>query len=143
MCNVLVYLCGYQTKTNDRNLLRIFLHYLTFWVEEFVFQIIFEMLRSLKLRSGSRLCAGLTRGVVTSQPIDPKWAELSKKELKGKDPEKLVWHTAEGIAIKPIYTANDLAGLDPELPGQFPFTRGPYPTMYAQRPWTIRQAITT
>ncbi len=143
MCNVLVYLCGYQTKTNDRNLLRIFLHYLTFWVKECVLQINFEMLRSLKLRSGSRLCAGLTRGVVTSQPIDPKWAELSKKELKGKDPEKLVWHTAEGIAIKPIYTANDLAGLDPELPGQFPFTRGPYPTMYAQRPWTIRQAITT
>ena len=101
------------------------------------------MLRSLRLRPGSRLCAGLTRGVVTSQPIDPKWAELSKKELKGKDPEKLVWHTAEGINIKPIYTANDVSGLDPELPGQFPFTRGPYPTMYAQRPWTIRQATTS
>jgi len=79
---------------------------------------------------------------VTSQPIDPKWAELSKKELKGKDPEKLVWHTAEGIAIKPIYTPNDVSGLDPELPGQYPFTRGPYPTMYAQRPWTIRQVTT-
>ena len=98
------------------------------------------MLRPIKLRLGSRLCSGLRRGVVTQHPIDPKWSEVAKKELKGKDPEKLVWHTAEGIAIKPIYTAQDVVGLEPELPGQFPYTRGPHPTMYAQRPWTIRQA---
>ena len=91
----------------------------------------------------ARLCVASNRGVVTSQPIDPKWIEAAKKELKGKDPEKLIWHTAEGIAIKPIYTAKDVEGLNPELPGQFPYTRGPHPTMYAQRPWTIRQAINT
>jgi len=41
--------------------------------------------------------------------------------------------------VKPLYTSEDIANLESELPGHFPFTRGPYPTMYAQRPWTIRQ----
>ena len=73
--------------------------------------------------------------------LDPKWSELAKKQLKGKDPAKLAFTTAEGITLKPLYTASDAASGDgdPELPGQFPFTRGPYPTMYANRPWTIRQ----
>ena len=44
-----------------------------------------------------------------------------------------------GIEIKPVYTAEDVAGLEPELPGAYPFTRGPYETMYRGRPWTIRQ----
>merc|ERR1719300_632501 len=62
--------------------------------------------------------------------------------MKGKDPEHLTWYTLEGIAVKPLYTNADLppaATENEELPGQFPYTRGPYPTMYAQRPWTIRQ----
>ena len=75
--------------------------------------------------------------------LDPKWSELAKKQLKGKDPAKLAFTTAEGITLKPLYTASDAASasgdVTPELPGQFPFTRGPYPTMYANRPWTIRQ----
>ena len=73
--------------------------------------------------------------------LDPKWSELAKKQLKGKDPAKLAFTTAEGITLKPLYTASDTASGDgaTELPGQFPFTRGPYPTMYANRPWTIRQ----
>merc|ERR1719334_3047441 len=61
------------------------------------------------------------------------------KQLKGKDPEKLVWETPEGISVKPLYTAVDLPQGKGELPGTFPYTRGPYPTMYANRPWTIRQ----
>merc|ERR1719334_1326331 len=61
------------------------------------------------------------------------------KQLKGKDPEKLVWETPEGISVKPLYTAVDLPQGEGELPGTFPYTRGPYPTMYANRPWTIRQ----
>ena len=74
------------------------------------------------------------------KPLDPKWKESAKKQMKGKDPDGLVWNTAEQIPIKPLYTKEDLEGLPvDELPGQFPFTRGPYPTMYAQRPWTIRQ----
>jgi methylmalonyl-CoA mutase len=43
--------------------------------------------------------------------LDPKWTELAKKQLKGKDPEKtLTWHTTEGIDIKPLYTADDVVG---------------------------------
>jgi methylmalonyl-CoA mutase len=74
------------------------------------------------------------------EPLHPEWAELAKKQLKGADPkEKLTWHTPEGIDVKPLYTRIDTADAQDELPGTFPFTRGPYPTMYTQRPWTIRQ----
>jgi methylmalonyl-CoA mutase N-terminal domain/subunit len=47
--------------------------------------------------------------------------------------------TESGIEVKPVYTPTDVAGLEPELPGEFPYTRGPYPSMYRGRPWTIRQ----
>ncbi|XP_013392824.1 methylmalonyl-CoA mutase, mitochondrial, partial [Lingula anatina] len=74
------------------------------------------------------------------EPLHPEWRELAKKQLKGKDPqETLIWHTPEGIDVKPLYTKQDTARMVDELPGKFPYTRGPYPTMYAQRPWTIRQ----
>jgi len=51
------------------------------------------------------------------------------------------WETPEGIAVKPVYDATDLAGLEAaeSYPGVPPYLRGPYPTMYTQRPWTIRQ----
>jgi methylmalonyl-CoA mutase len=62
------------------------------------------------------------------------WQKAADKEVKGKD---LTWHTPEGIAVKPLYTAED-AG-DPGLPGFAPFTRGVRASMYAGRPWTIRQ----
>ncbi|MEL7274300.1 MAG: methylmalonyl-CoA mutase [Pseudomonadota bacterium] len=69
------------------------------------------------------------------------WLDLASKEMKGGDPESLTWQTPEGIAVKPLYTGDDLAGLEHlgSLPGQAPFTRGPKATMYAGRPWTIRQ----
>src|SRR5215211_482634 len=59
----------------------------------------------------------------------------------GKHPDALVGETPEGIATKPLYTAADVAGLDTlhTLPGIPPFLRGPYPTMYVNQPWTIRQ----
>ncbi|WP_237741030.1 methylmalonyl-CoA mutase, partial [Novosphingobium sp. B-7] len=63
------------------------------------------------------------------------WEALAAKEVKGKD---LTWHTPEGIAVKPLYTADDVA-TDPGLPGFAPFTRGVRASMYAGRPWTIRQ----
>ena len=47
--------------------------------------------------------------------------------------------TDSGIEVKPVYTEEDAAGRELELPGEFPFTRGPYPDMYRGRPWTIRQ----
>ena len=45
----------------------------------------------------------------------------------------------QGIDIKPVYTRTDTQHEEEEIPGKFPFTRGPYPTMYTNRPWTIRQ----
>jgi len=64
------------------------------------------------------------------------WKALADKEVKGKD---LTWHTPEGIEVKPLYTAEDVADIDPGLPGFAPFTRGVRASMYAGRPWTIRQ----
>lgn len=68
------------------------------------------------------------------------WAELAQKELRAA-PETLTWQTPEGIGVKPLYTAEDLEGAEHlgSLPGFSPFTRGPRATMYAGRPWTIRQ----
>jgi methylmalonyl-CoA mutase len=72
---------------------------------------------------------------------DLRWQELARAELRGRDPEGLVWETAEGLRVRPLYTAADLESLEhlDTLPGQWPFVRGPYATMYANRPWTIRQ----
>jgi methylmalonyl-CoA mutase len=69
------------------------------------------------------------------------WRKLAGKELKGQTPESLTWQTLEGIAVKPLYTEADTARLGHmgTLPGLAPFTRGPRATMYAGRPWTIRQ----
>ncbi len=69
------------------------------------------------------------------------WSALAEKQLKGKPVEDLVWQTPEGIDVKALYTAEDLEGLEHtnSLPGVFPFLRGPMATMYAGRPWTIRQ----
>ncbi len=70
---------------------------------------------------------------MTKKTLDD-WKTLADKEVKGRD---LTWHTPEGIDVKPLYTAED-AG-DPGLPGFGPFTRGVKASMYAGRPWTIRQ----
>ena len=70
-----------------------------------------------------------------SKSID-EWAALAAKETKGRS---LDWATPEGIVVKPLYTAADVAGAGPGLPGFAPFTRGVKATMYAGRPWTIRQ----
>ncbi|XP_075197304.1 methylmalonyl-CoA mutase, mitochondrial isoform X2 [Anomaloglossus baeobatrachus] len=88
---------------------------------------------------GLRLDSGCLPTARSHQTLHPEWAALAKKQLKGKDPESLRWHTPEGIVIKPLYTKRDTADFPEELPGVNPFTRGPYPTMYTHRPWTIRQ----
>jgi methylmalonyl-CoA mutase len=69
------------------------------------------------------------------------WQRLAAQELKGADPASLDRETPEGIALKSIYTEADLEGLETlgTLPGFAPYTRGPRATMYANRPWTIRQ----
>ncbi|MEP2988952.1 MAG: methylmalonyl-CoA mutase [Parasphingorhabdus sp.] len=71
---------------------------------------------------------------MTDKPTTEDWKALADKEVKGHD---LTWQTPEGIDVKPLYTADD-AG-DPGLPGFGPFTRGVKASMYAGRPWTIRQ----
>ncbi|CAL1270873.1 unnamed protein product [Larinioides sclopetarius] len=81
-----------------------------------------------------------TARYATNPNMPEQWVKLATKVLKGKDPmEVLAWHTAEGISMKPLYTKEDTKDIPDELPGIFPYTRGPYPTMYSQRPWTIRQ----
>jgi methylmalonyl-CoA mutase len=72
----------------------------------------------------------------TTNPTLSDWQALAAREVKGAD---LTWHTPEGIAVKPLYTQDDVAGIDPGLPGFAPFTRGVRASMYAGRPWTIRQ----
>jgi len=74
------------------------------------------------------------------RPTPSDWQELATKELKG-DPSSLTWVTPEGIPVKPLYTADDLEGLEAvgTLPGFEPFARGVRATMYSNRPWTIRQ----
>lgn len=78
---------------------------------------------------------------VSAQTYPPAWLKQASKELKGKDPaEALLWRTPEGIPIKPLYTKSDVEHLDiAQAPATFPFTRGPYATMYTAKPWTVRQ----
>tara|TARA_R110002110_G_C13469795_1_gene720117 strand:+ start:26222 stop:28378 length:2157 start_codon:yes stop_codon:yes gene_type:complete len=69
------------------------------------------------------------------------WRALASKQMKGKPLESLNWDTAEDITVKPLYTAADTSELDytDTMPGLSPYIRGPQATMYAGRPWTIRQ----
>ena len=70
-----------------------------------------------------------------------QWRRLAERELGGRNPDDLTWTTPEGLPIKPLYTAADLEVLNhtASLPGMPPYLRGPRATMYANRPWTIRQ----
>jgi len=81
------------------------------------------------------------RGLATKTELPSEWIPLATKEMKGKDPNTLVWNTPEGVAVKPLYTEEDVAKSSHknELPGKFPFTRGVRATMYTLKPWTIRQ----
>jgi methylmalonyl-CoA mutase len=77
---------------------------------------------------------------------DEGWSRLAQAELMGKPVQSLDWMTPEGIQVKPLYTAEDLAAIEHAgvklrdmMPGISPYLRGPRATMYANRPWTIRQ----
>ncbi|MEW2081884.1 methylmalonyl-CoA mutase [Streptomyces sp. NPDC005283] len=85
--------------------------------------------------SGIELGPGDARGATEDQ-----W-RTAVKESTGKGDGDLVWDTPEGIPVKPLYTGGDLAGVDflGTYPGIAPYLRGPYPTMYVNQPWTIRQ----
>ncbi|MBI5277958.1 MAG: methylmalonyl-CoA mutase [Burkholderiales bacterium] len=80
--------------------------------------------------------------VPSYKPADPTaWVDAAAKSSPGGKVENLAWVTPDGIAVKPLYTAADIADLPHTntLPGFEPFLRGPQATMYAARPWTIRQ----
>jgi methylmalonyl-CoA mutase len=79
--------------------------------------------------------------VSDDEPTLDDWRALASKDLKGADPDTLTWHTPEGVDVKPLYTHDDLDAVEHlgGLPGFAPFVRGPRATMYAGRPWTIRQ----
>ena len=70
-----------------------------------------------------------------------EWAALATKQMKGLTPEEMEWHTPEGVPIKVLYTKDDVKDLEhtETFPGMAPYVRGPMATMYAGRPWTIRQ----
>jgi len=69
------------------------------------------------------------------------WKQQADKELRGRSVDDLTWQTPEGIPVKPLYTPEDLEGIDhlDSLPGFAPYMRGVRSTMYANRPWTVRQ----
>ncbi len=73
--------------------------------------------------------------------LESQWRALAERELGGRNPDDLTWTTPEGLAVKPLYTAADLEALEfvDTLPGLAPYLRGPRATMYANRPWTVRQ----
>jgi len=75
------------------------------------------------------------------KPTLAEWEAAAKKECKSDSLKRFDWETPEGITVKPLYTAADLEQLETlgTLPGLPPFTRGPMATMYAGRPWTVRQ----
>ena len=84
-----------------------------------------------------------TQGAETphARAMPADWSSRASEEMRGTSPETLITHTPEGISVKPLYTAADLEGLAhlDALPGFAPFLRGPRATMYANRPWTVRQ----
>lgn len=78
---------------------------------------------------------------MAKHPKYDKWKETAEKQMKGKSVDTLNWMSPEGIEVKPLYTLEDLEGIELSntLPGMAPYVRGPMATMYAGRPWTIRQ----
>ncbi|MBG0851720.1 methylmalonyl-CoA mutase [Streptomyces spinoverrucosus] len=82
--------------------------------------------------------SGIELGTPATDGGTDEWRTAVKKAAAGDD---LLWETPEGIAVKPLYTGQDLEGLDflDTYPGIAPYLRGPYPTMYVNQPWTIRQ----
>jgi len=86
-------------------------------------------------------CGEGKKTIMSEHPDMKEWRKLAEKSLKGEPVDSLNWMTPEGIPVKPLYTAEDLEELEcvNTLPGLPPYARGPQATMYAQRPWTIRQ----
>ncbi len=101
-----------------------------------------------KTVKGSKMAKGRARSAKSAASTAARaaasqeaWEARATEDLRGRTPETLLQDTPEGISVKPLYTVEDLAGLEnlDNLPGFFPFLRGPRATMYTGRPWTVRQ----
>lgn len=106
--------------------------------------VLLQPFKRSKLSAARTVCVSPKRCEKAEKPQEikfhsPEWVKAATKQLKGKPPESLKWTTTDGITLKPLYTKADTEGIPEEFPGLYPYTRGPYPTMYAGRPWTIRQ----
>ncbi|MFF0384897.1 methylmalonyl-CoA mutase [Streptomyces sp. NPDC004286] len=82
--------------------------------------------------------SGIELGTPAVEGGAEEWRAAVKRDTGGAEP---LWETPEGIEVKALYTGRDLEGLDflDTYPGMAPYLRGPYPTMYVNQPWTIRQ----
>ena len=91
--------------------------------------------------SDKKATQSISTSIPTSKPTVADWNKAAAKSAPNGDVSQLNWHTPDGIVVKPLYTAADTAGLPhtDSLPGFAPYLRGPQATMYAARPWTIRQ----
>lgn len=101
--------------------------------------------RSHRRRLGTLGGSESACGFATTTGYPEAWVKAAEKQLKGKKVESLENMTAEGVTLKPLYGPADLercgalANPEHDAPGLFPYHRGPYPTMYTSRPWTVRQ----
>ena len=86
----------------------------------------------------ARPAARAWRSGASRRRLSDEWRSKAERELGGRSISEIEHATAEGLVIKPLYTAED-APAHPPPPGVYPYTRGPYATMYTARPWTIRQ----
>ena len=86
----------------------------------------------------ARPAARAWRSGASRRRLSDEWRSKAERELGGRSISEIEHTTAEGLVIKPLYTAED-APAHPPPPGVYPYTRGPYATMYTARPWTIRQ----
>ncbi len=91
--------------------------------------------------AATRIADAVNEMTNDSEPSTDDWRALAEKELRGGSVDDLTWTTPEGIDVAPLYTAADLEDIEAvgSLPGFEPFLRGVRATMYANRPWTIRQ----
>ncbi|MES1907724.1 MAG: putative methylmalonyl-CoA mutase, mitochondrial [Cercozoa sp. M6MM] len=91
---------------------------------------------SRRVLAVSRAVTARGRCITTIDQLPEEWKKSAEKELRGKPLDAILWKTAEGIDVPPVFFKGEEGE---ELPGKYPFTRGPHATMYTNRPWTIRQ----
>ena len=125
----------------------------------------FQLRRESSIRNTTSSSSSSNKTAKFKVPLDVEWSANVKKELKGKDPESLVWNTAEvslmyliwsrqtlartdspeslyqGIPVKPLYTKADVEGNGNEIPGKFPYTRGRWSWLFDATPFDLHALL--